>query len=76
MSIEHVNYPVSHIVANIIREKGLKQCTVAEKANLNPQQLNDMLNGRRVIKACDIPRLANALGVCPNQLFSETESNT
>ena len=28
-----------------------------QKAGFTPQELSDMFNGRRLIKACDIPRL-------------------
>ena len=34
-----------------------------------PQKLNDMIAGRCLIKACDIPRIAKALGVEINYLF-------
>mgnify|MGYP002774255615 FL=1 len=69
MTIKEANTPVDCRVSGIVREKGLKQLFVAEKAGLTAQELNDMLNGRRLIKICDIPRIANALEVDANYLF-------
>lgn len=37
-------------IIRLIREKGLKHCTVAEQAGFTAQQLSDMLNGRKIIK--------------------------
>lgn len=31
--------------------------------------LSDMISGRKIIKACDIVRIAGVLGVDPNYLF-------
>lgn len=49
--------------SKIIKEKCLKQCTVAQKAGYSKQQLTDMLKGRKRIKETDILRLASALDV-------------
>lgn len=51
------------------RAKGYKNLYVAEKAGYTPQELSDMLNGRKLIKACDIPNLAFALGVKTDELY-------
>lgn len=69
MDIKTRNLPVSETVSELICEKGLKQSAVAKKIGLTQQQFNDMLNGRRIIKVSDIPALADALDVTPNQLF-------
>lgn len=50
-------------------EKGLYQKSVAERAGFSAQQFSDMLNGRKIIKAEYIPRIASALGVSANHLF-------
>lgn len=60
------------VPGNIIRlidERGLKQRAVAAKAGYKPQQFNDMLNGRRIIRVIDMLAIANALGVTPNILY-------
>ena len=54
---------VADNLSNIIKEKCLKQCTVAQKAGYSKQQLTDMLKGRKRIKETDILRLASALDV-------------
>lgn len=69
MSLKEANFPVATGIAKTIKENGFKQTYVAETAGYTPQELSDMLNGRRLIKACDIPRIAKALGVEINYLF-------
>lgn len=69
MTIAEANRPVSTRLLAVISQNGLKQVYVAEKAGYSPQELCDMLNGRRLIKACDILKLADALGVKTDDLF-------
>ena len=69
MQIVECNAPVAKNIAGVIENKGLKQVYIAEKAGDSPQELNDMLNGRRLIKANDIARISLALGVDANYLF-------
>lgn len=69
MTIKEANMPVDYRISGILKEKGLKQLFVAEKIGYTAQELNDMLNGRRLIKICDIPKIANALEVDVNYLF-------
>ena len=66
------NLPVSERVTEIIKQKGLKQIYIAQQMGISCQDLSYMLNGRKLIKAYDIPKLARALGVDPNTLFSES----
>lgn len=57
---------VSGVVAGIkkiITEKGLKQGYVAHKADFDKSQFSNLLHGKRVLRAEDLPRIANALGV-------------
>lgn len=69
MTIKEANAPIDCNVSVIINKKGLKQVYVAGKAGYTAQELNDMLNGRRLIKICDILKIADALGVDANYLF-------
>lgn len=69
MSIKSNNQPVAENVAKIISKLDLKQRAVAKKAGFEAQAFNDMLNGRRLIKLCDVVAIAEALGVTPNDLF-------
>ena len=73
MSIRNNNRPVADIVVRIIYELGLKQRAVAEKAGFEAQAFSDMMNGRRLIKLCDVVLIAEALGVTPNELFGIKE---
>lgn len=56
-------------IRRIIRERGLKQCAVAEKAGYTRQQFNAMLTGRKMIMDIDIYKITSALNVDPNALF-------
>lgn len=74
MKIARSNIPVAENLQRIIHQKGLKQCVIAEKSNLSVQMLNDMLNGRRIIKASDIVDISKALEISPNELFKQSDS--
>lgn len=69
MNIQKMNSPFDIGVIKVINEKGLKQVYVAEKAGLKPQELSDMLNGRKLIKACDILKISQALEVTANDIY-------
>ena len=63
MRISEYNAPIAENIEQIINEKGLKKAFVAQKAGCTAQMLSDMISGRKIIKACDIVRIAGALGV-------------
>lgn len=69
MSITASNTPVAENIVRIIAEKRLVQSKMALDAGLTVQTFNDMINGRRLIKANNIPQIAKALHVEPNALF-------
>lgn len=70
MTIREANEPLVRGIKVIIAEKGLKNLYVAEKAGFTSQELSDMINGRRLIKACDVPKLATALGVGAGDIYA------
>ena len=49
MAIAESNEPVASGLKLIIAQKGLRNGFVAEKSGFAPQELSDMLNGRRLI---------------------------
>lgn len=69
VSIETYNAAVPENLSRIIREHGLKQNYVAEKAGLTEAQLSGIMNGRRVVKISDLLQLSDALGVSVNSLI-------
>lgn len=69
MTIAEYNLPVSENVSRLIQERGLKHGAVAEWAGFTKQQFSDMLNGRKIIKPCDVVAIAGALGVSEGKLF-------
>ncbi len=69
MSIAECNAIVPGNVARIIEKSGLKQNAVAERAGFSKQAFSDMLNGRKIIKPCDVIAISDALGVGVNELF-------
>lgn len=60
---------VSENVKKIIKERGIKQKTIAEKAGYSEKCFSAMLCGRKVIDDSDILRICCALEVTPNALF-------
>lgn len=60
-------------VKEIIKENGLKQSYIAEKAGYTKNQFNAMLNGRKIITDVDVMNIAGCLGVPVNRLFKKEE---
>lgn len=69
LTIKECNEPFVTGFRRIIASKGLKNVYVAEQSGFSQQELSDMLNGRRLIKACDIPKLAKGLGVKESEIY-------
>ena len=74
LTIKKSNSVVADNLKEYIDENGLKQTAVASRAGYTAQQFNDMLNGRRIMKANDIERIIEATGVDANMLFRSRES--
>ncbi|MEY8379204.1 helix-turn-helix transcriptional regulator [Lachnospiraceae bacterium 56-18] len=70
MTIAESNAPFVSGLRIIIAEKGFKNLYVAKKAGFTSQEFSDMLNGRRLIKACDIPKFAKALNVKLDDIYA------
>jgi transcriptional regulator with XRE-family HTH domain len=60
---------VAYNIKRIIKSLGTKNKFIAEKAGYTERQFSDMLHGRKLITDVDIPKLAKALGVTPDELF-------
>lgn len=73
MNIKQLNSPVAENMKRIIAEDDLKQLAVAKKIGCTPQELTDMIYGRRIIKVNDVPRISLALGVNIDTLFRRAE---
>lgn len=73
MQIAEFNGDMPRRIAKIISEKGLKQCSVAEKAGLKPNEFYAIISNRRIIKSCEIKPIAKALGVEVNELFKNVD---
>ena len=50
--------------------KHQKQSSVALAAGYSVKRFNDMLRGRKLIRAEDIPKICKGLGVSPNELLN------
>lgn len=61
LDIQTSNSIVANNVKQHIQNKGLKQSAIAKKAGFTAQELNDMLNGRRLMRAVDIANIIDAL---------------
>lgn len=73
MTVAEMNRPVTNNIIRLIEDKGLKNKAVAERAGFSQQNFSEILNGKRIIKICDVNMLANALGVTPGELFQTEE---
>lgn len=69
LDIQTSNSIVADNVKRHISNRGLKQSALAQKAGFTAQELNDMLNGRRLMRAVDIASIIDALDVDANALF-------
>ncbi len=65
---------ISQNIYRIIKEKCLSQSAIGRRAGYDIKKFNAMLRGRKIIKAEDIPIIANALGVEPGELFRLEEA--
>ena len=72
LSIKEANAPVTGNIKHYIESKGLKKKTVATQAGLTQNELTDILGSRRIIKACEIKRIAEAVGEPVEYLFEQT----
>lgn len=70
MTILDANEPFASGLKNIIKQKKYRNLQVAKKTGYTPQQLSDMLNGRRLIKPCDILRLSAAVDASFDEICS------
>lgn len=76
LGIAESNSLVADNVKRIIKDKNLKQSAIAKDAGYTTQELNDMLNGRRIMRAVDIASVLavlKAVGVDANALFAAAE---
>lgn len=53
-----------------IEESGMKQKAVAEKANMTPRKLSDVLCFRQRLDVTDIPVFCRILAIEPARLFA------
>ena len=53
------------ILKEYIKEKGIKQSFIAEKIEMSPQVLGQLLNGQRKIEVSEYFRICNAIEMDP-----------
>ncbi|QRN86001.1 helix-turn-helix transcriptional regulator [Clostridia bacterium] len=56
-------------ISKYLKDQGIKQKAVAEKAGFSEQQFSAMMNGNRKILAEDIADICKALGKEPNDFI-------
>lgn len=61
------------VVRNAIAESGMTMKAVAEKANMNPQNLSASLCGRRRLLATDFIGLCRVLGISPDDIVKASK---
>ena len=67
---------ISENVQHILKERGLKKSAFAEQAGYTVQQFSRMMTGSSKIYWDDVLRIANALGVTPNDLYGVSGEST
>ncbi len=76
MNASRYNVMLPINISKAINERGMKNIAVAEKAGYTAKQFSDMLNGRRIIKPCDILAIADALDMSVDELFTSTAQDS
>ncbi|MEA5145515.1 MAG: helix-turn-helix transcriptional regulator [Candidatus Limiplasma sp.] len=61
-------------VKRIIARNAWKQGAIGQRAGYPPKVFSAMLNGNLKIHIEDIPRIADVLGVTPNDLFCREQN--
>lgn len=59
----------------MMKQNGVKQATVARALEMAPQQLNEILKGRRPLRARHILPICKTIGCEPNELFGYEKKN-
>jgi DNA-binding Xre family transcriptional regulator len=67
---------VKENIKHIIRDRGLRQGYVAQKAGLPEKQFSALLTGRKVFRIEHLVPICNALDMNPNQVIFYSEEPT
>ena len=67
--------PIAVGIKKTIVARGLVQKAVAKRAGFTEQQFSDMLNDRKIIKACDMRAIAEAVGVSVADLYDAGQTS-
>lgn len=65
---------VANNIRKVVAQKGMVQKVVAERSGFTEQQFTDMLNGRKIIRADYVPKIAEALNCTLDDLFAADDS--
>lgn len=68
------NKPVADNIRRIIDDNALSRPAIARRAGIDRRRFWDMLNGNTIIRPAEALRIAKAMGVGIEELFTE-ESN-
>lgn len=69
-SIAQGNAPAAANLKRLIEESGVPQYIIARKIGLGTHQLSDMMQGRKIIRPCDLVKLQQVLGVEFEEIFA------
>lgn len=58
-----------------IKDSGLKQCSIAEKAGFTENQFSQILNGKRSVSADELEAICKSIGATPNDIY-HVDSNS
>lgn len=57
----------------VVKNSGLKQKIIAERAGYSEKQLSALVTGRKKMYAEDVTKICIALNITPNQLYGYEE---
>ena len=62
---------VSEKIKKIIKNDGLKQYAVADRAGIDRKQFNALLNGKKTFVVDYLPQICKALNRTPDEILSD-----
>ncbi len=66
---------VSEKIKKIIKNEGLKQYVVADKAGMDRKQFNALLNGKKTFMVDYLPQICKALNRTPDEIINYADDN-
>jgi transcriptional regulator with XRE-family HTH domain len=60
---------------NVIKDKGIKQASIALKVGMTPNKLSQIVNLERKLDANEMFAICEAIGITPGELYEYSSAN-